>query len=551
MYVITTDQAIADQVKRDYEKIYSEANIFQCADVCVITACMEKGGAVRQFGENTVFVFGTIFNTEYFNKELLASYDHFEDFRTDLKGDTQIFFGHYVVILASREAVEIIPDRVGLINTYYSQTENDGIVISDDLLEVSRTSGNHELYAQAVYEFLLTESNIAKYTIFKNIFRLGFGKQIVFKNRKMMEQDIYHYVIEKLSTEEYIAKVEKYFACFRHYKGRITADLSAGYDTRTVCAIAHKMLPAFAGFTHARNDDGGCDGQTSKIIAEKLHIPFYYVDYNEEREAADADYLEVLRETVVLRDAKRSQSWPILFSKKYDDCELALGGLGGEVFRGKYNTFKRIEDFIAVYYRGTEAEKVCGFEGYSENVQNELKQYRLPSNMNRALFPNWYYAVAKMRIWGSGCIHHALLYGDVVHPMMDWYLLNPVFGFTAEEIQDAKLQMRLIETFAPELAGIPVNGMTTMKHASGSNPFKAYVSQWPKVRAIGTSLRCRRRNRKERTQLAAPPNIPQELMGAFAAETQDILTGKGKSVASRMQTILKAYDYVQREDIIV
>lgn len=88
----------------------------------------------------------------------------------------------------------------------------------------------------------------------------------------------------------------------------------------------------------------------------------------------------------------------------------------------------------------------------------------MSQGLNRELLPNWYYAVAKMRIWGSGCIHHALLYGDVVHPLMDWYLMHPIFGFDRTELRDAKLQMRLIELFAPELAGIDgrICGNTTV-----------------------------------------------------------------------------------------
>lgn len=545
MYVITTNKDLATQAKHDYKKIYSETIIFQCADAYIITANRGKRGLVKNFGENAVFVFGTIFNTDHFNEELLESYNAFEDFRADLKKDNQLFFGHYVIILANSDTIEVIADRVGLINTYYSQTKNNDIIISDDLLEVCRLSGSNELCAQTVYEFLLTESNVGRHTIFENVFRLGFGRQIILKNGELEEKNIYHYAIEKLSTEEYSKRIERYFACFCNYTGKITADLSAGHDTRTITAIAHKTINQFSGFTHARQDDGGCDGQISEIIAEKLRIPFYYVDYSEEREPDEIDALEVLRETVLQRDAKRSQRWPILFTKKYGGCDLALGGLGGEVLRGKYNDFKNIEDFTAVYYRGNEAEKVCGFKNYSENVQNELKQYRLPQGMNRELLPNWYYAVAKMRIWGSGCIHHALLYGDVIHPLMDWYLMNPIFGFEKTELQDAKLQMQLIELFAPELTGIPINGVQSGKHMNWGNALKVYVSCLPKVRAIGTILRCRTRNKKEKAQLSVPENIPQELMGVFAVPLQELLTSKGKSVASRMRTILMAYDYIQ------
>ena len=545
MYVITTNRKRAAQAKHDYEKIYGGATIYQYTDIYMVTACFKKGVLMKEFDKRAIFVLGTIFHAQAFNETLLDSYNNFDDFCRDLKQEQQSFFGHYVVVLIDEGIIEVISDRVGLINTYYSQINDNDVAISDDLLEVSRVSENKELCAQAVYEFLLTESNVGRLTIFNHIFRLGFGKQLVVKDGKITEKDIYHYTIEKLRFEEYVERIETYFGCFGHYRGRITSDLSAGYDTRTICAIAHKTLGQFAGFTNVRQDDGGCDGQTSKLIAQKLQIPFYYVDYSEEQEPDEKNYLEALRETTVLRDAKRSQRWPILFAKKYGGCELAFGGLGGEVLRGKYNDFNKITDFIAVYYRGNEAEKVCGFKRYSENVRRELNDYRMPLGIDTKLLPNWYYAIAKMRIWGSGCIHHALLYGDVVHPLMDWYLLNPIFGFEDEELRDAQLQMRLILAFAPELKGIPINGITSERQVSLGATLRTYACRLPKVRAIGTNLRCRYRNRKEKSQLDIPQNIPLELKRVFAVETQALLTSKGKSIADRMQTILSAYAYVK------
>ena len=73
------------------------------------------------------------------------------------------------------------------------------------------------------------------------------------------------------------------------------------------------------------------------------------------------------------------------------------------------------------------------------------------------MIQNWYYAAVQMRIWGSGYIQMSNLYGDVVHPFMDWYLMNPIFGFGLDEVKDAKLQQYVIDSFAPELKDVPIN----------------------------------------------------------------------------------------------
>lgn len=64
-----------------------------------------------------------------------------------------------------------------LICRVYYTTSKEELYISDDLLEVGKRN-NRNLYDQAVYEFLLTEANVGKESVFEKVFRLGFGKQL-------------------------------------------------------------------------------------------------------------------------------------------------------------------------------------------------------------------------------------------------------------------------------------------------------------------------------------------------------------------------------------
>lgn len=541
MFFITTNKKKAGLIKEDYKQIYKYVSVYEYFNMSVITTSKSsKKMLIKSFEENTILIAGTIFNKDSFNETLINSYKDFNIFVEDLKSNAQKFFGHYVVIIidAARKSVEVVTDRVGLINVYYTMS-GEGNYISDDLLEIGKIN-NSKLYDQAVYEFLLTESNVGKESIFEDVFRLSFGKQLLLQNEVIKEKDIYDYRIETLSKEEYIKRIEYYFKCFNNFAGKISTDLSAGYDTRLINAIAYKTIEHFEGFNNKNiNVDRGCDGEISKIMADRLDIKLHCFDANVARECGKDDYLTVLRETGALRDAKRSRRLGILLENKYKICDLAIGGYGGEVVRAKYNKYTGMIGFVANYYQGDEGEKICKFKDYSNKVMNELKEYRTPGVVDSEILQNWYYAVARMRIWGSGFIHLSLLYGDVVHPFMDWYLLNPLFGFKKEELCGAKLQLELINTFAPQLSDLPINAKmnTSVKNMTVKKNIENVLISNIMIKRV--YYRCR--NIIESFMLT--DNMAEELLNYSNMDVKRISKKCGKRVAQRMQTIISACRY--------
>ena len=53
---------------------------------------------MHSFGENRIFIIGTIFNKDGFGQEIFTRFTCYEKFITELKNTEQKFFGHYVVI---------------------------------------------------------------------------------------------------------------------------------------------------------------------------------------------------------------------------------------------------------------------------------------------------------------------------------------------------------------------------------------------------------------------------------------------------------------------
>lgn len=542
VFAISTNHKHAEAIKDELENLYEKrADLYNFGQVhLIITAAYKDNYLMKTFKEGSIFVLGTIFNFNGFHEQALELYDSFDGLISALKNEKQLFFGHYLIIavFSQENKVEIIPDRIGMINTYYSATPNHEIYISNDILLVSRQSQNYKICRQALYEFLLTESNVGSKTIFSNIFRLKAGNELVLEQNQINEKIIYNYEIENLNTTEYLARIEEYFNCFNHYPQKLALDVSAGYDTRLILSIANKCIKNVEGFHSFNEHDNGIDHEISQIIAQRMNMKLHFSKCADTEEF-QKNYEHVLHGASVLRDAARSVNMPDRLKEKYQIFDLALGGYGGEIMRAKYNKYSNIEDFVKDYYKGNEAKKICGFKDYQRNLLEELKEYPIPLGMNPELLQNWYYAIAKMRIWGSGFIQMSSLYGDVVHPFMDWYLLNPLFGFPLQELKNAKLQESLLHTYASYLDDIPIN-QHMGKKPSAKEKLKKYCLENKCFQSIGTPLYCYLRNLKETENIKNTGSLEN------LSNNKDInrmLTKLGKRIRSRAKTVLQAYLY--------
>lgn len=461
LFCITQSREEAELVKKDYDAVFPENNnIYELESrlFVTVTSGFQKKIAYKMLGNDHIFIFGTIFNQDGFNEELINKIDNYEEFLTKAIEGTQNFYGHYIIVgfQAQKQCLEIITDRIGCLNVYYSYTKDQKICIGNDVFEVARVSRNTDLDLQAVGEFLMTESNVNDRTFFQDVMRLGFGKGLFYENNRLSERHVYEYRIESLSVKEYQKRIDKYFGYIENYNKDIEVDISAGFDTRLIAAISHKNIPSFTGFSNRNRYDGGIDAELSPIISDLLGITCHTLDYEKVSTIEDQSEL-IWHGTSCLRDSERSKIFPTLFSYRYNSGSLSLGGYGGEIMRAKYNIYPDMKQFISYYYKGYEAEKICGLKGYQRNVRKELEAYYKPQALPEEMEENWYYAVAKMRIWGSAFLQMATLYGDIIHPFMDWFLMGPVFGFSLEELKKGKLQDHIIQKYAPELKDIPYN----------------------------------------------------------------------------------------------
>lgn len=542
LFCITQTEEDAGTVKSDYDSLFPRKScVYRLGKRLFLTATsgFRDKIAYKMIGKDQIFIFGTIFNEDGFADEILGHINDYTGFMDALKGQRQNYFGHYIVVgfQTEKQRLEIIADRVGCLNVYYACSKEGRICIGNDLYEVGRVSRNTDLDVQAVGEFLMTESNVNERTLFQNVARLGLGKGLFYENDRLSVCDVYEYRIDHLSLEDYMERIDRYFGWIGRYGGEIEVDISGGYDTRLIASLAHKNLSSFIGFSAGNRFDGGIDAELSPIISGLLGIVCHNLDY------ADIPVMEEQTEliwhgTSCLRDSGRSVRLPILFSHRYQSGGLSLGGYGGEIMRAKYNIYPDVRQFVSYYYKGYEAEKICGIRKYQQNVREELGAYPNPQMLSEDMIQNWYYAMAKMRIWGSAFIQMGSLYGDIIHPFMDWFLMGPVFGFPLEELKHGKLQDQIIQRYAPELKNIPYN-----RHMNeADNPVKhdrlerILAANW-EIRHIFQYIRLKicyagqARGLKEKIQF-------QESVTVDGLDLKRILYRSGACTSSRMMHIL-------------
>jgi len=190
-----------------------------------------------QFEDVDVWGFGTFFNNNGFHENALEPITEIKDLFNTLR---QSLRGHYVFVISSNSGVRIIPDKIGLLNIFYSNNKNR--YISTDPALISICASNVKLSGHEVKEFILNESSVGRQTIFKDTMRLAFGNEIKLADRTLTDRPFYTYSLDKLTFKQYMQRISEYFEQINAYEKTIATDISAGFDTRTVAAVGSKTI---------------------------------------------------------------------------------------------------------------------------------------------------------------------------------------------------------------------------------------------------------------------------------------------------------------------
>ncbi|MCK4664610.1 MAG: hypothetical protein KAT68_17205 [Bacteroidales bacterium] len=455
LFLLTNKRQKAEIAKETWLDLFRCAEIYELNNGLFLTftnAYRKKKHFYKKYKNNSIFGFGTFFSENGFFDNAITSSIDLSRFTANTADD---LYGHYIFVIESENKVRFVTDKIGLLNVFWTQKE-DEIFVSNDLVLIAGVSENSRLSEIGVQQFVLNESCIGTNTIFEDINRVKNGYELIVTESMIEQNKIYDYRPEKLNFKEYVDRIKHYFSMVAKYEGEIAADMSAGYDTRLVASSAYKYIKNLMTITNRNQFDKGVDMATSPLVAQKLKLPIEIIN---NLIKWDINYGFLLHGFIVGRNVIRSKDWLSIIKEKYNKADLMLGGYGGEILRGKYNNYKDYKEFAYFYYKGKNVFKYLYKKNdYTTLLAKELKLlYPLNEGISNHQLGNWLYTMDRMRIWGGSPVTMMSLYGDVLHPFMDWYLINPIFMWNPKELKSAYLQKKITEYFSPGITKIPFN----------------------------------------------------------------------------------------------
>ncbi len=415
------------------------------------------------FKKNNDYLIGV--GTFFFNNKF--GYEALEEiYESYLKEqDIQLFnkvMGHFNLILYLNGKVTIITDKTGSYHSFYS-VNNENIYCSTSFYSIIEILDQITINKQELVEFMMFESFIFK-TPVKEIDFLKFGSIHLLDNKNMIQTKEYfkERILKKQITIDTIyEEIKKYFVIFKDMDISLSAELSAGYDTRLVCAIFKNMKLKHILNTNVNTIDPLDSAIPIEIAKEESREIVHF-----QREPDDSDFNKLIfssfEKNELIRDNFVGYYSSVLFDKKTKKFDLVVGGYGGELYRdSKYKNIKTIDYLLTKQYTAHPIPIILKKKDY-KNYRKKLKQKfftllgEKKKKPNREELERIYYFL-KMMYWGGSRISFFNRYGYRFHPLLDYELTSSLFKISRKEKDDEKFMMQIIEKFDKEFASYRSN----------------------------------------------------------------------------------------------
>ncbi len=401
-------------------------------------------------GTSKIFGMGTYYYKGFFAGAALPAL--LEDFESNPFSKVR---GHFAFVISTPNGVFAVSDKCGLI-ALYTATDSGDLLLSSSVLAVAAALNKVELAKQQVLEFVHTEATYGGATIFKGIHHLDSAKVFTLTESHAVEKYQYLSLEPVPSTEDDLMhELKNYFKDFENCPVRISCDLSAGFDTRTIAAILENTKANFTYNTNTNIEDP-LDHQIALKIAEaqKRPIRWYDVPASTKDYVNHSDWKESFKLTEMARGCYRSAASLVIAKNKAADAELFLGGYGGEIMRDKYSKYNSVAQYMRAYY--TLPRFPLSPTDFSEYCSNLLKKFSSYLNLpeERSSVERIYF-FERMKYWGGSRISFMNTYCYFSNPLMDYDIMRIILGIHFSKKKFADLQKRILERFSPELAKLP------------------------------------------------------------------------------------------------
>jgi hypothetical protein len=404
------------------------------------------------------FAYGGSFGQKALRKlyERITSERKFDEILNGIKG-------HFTIIIFFEGELTVVADRVGSYHTFIGHAENN-VYVSNSFYAVADNMPKLSVRKQEMMEFLITESVYGPNTLFDEIKYLGFGQYHKFGESGEVESTRYHQehaVGNDYSLESHYNAIVEYLSFLKDVELSLSPDLTAGYDTRLMCAILKHLGIKYTMNTNYNSWDT-TDLEYAEAIAkaEGVQLAIYRKDLS--KMPYDELLSKSIHRTELYRDMFQAAYSFVFFDEKTRDFNMIFGGYGGELYRdSKYHGFDSIESLITSKYVDKRMAKLFDpheVQEYRAELERKMKAItgRSDNSLSKVDCEKIYYFL-RMMYWGGSRITYFNYYGYRYHPLLDYDLIYPLFHIGDDSKHDGKFQMRTIERFDHRLASYPSN----------------------------------------------------------------------------------------------
>lgn len=270
--------------------------------------------------------------------------------------------GFFAIIAEHGDSVVAVVDRVRSIPLFYGVT-GDAACVSDDAEWVRQNVGDRETDEVAKQEFLLTGYVTGADTLFANVKQVQAGEAVYLRaagaGQRVSATRWYrflHQEPERWDESALLSKLNNHTEAshkrlIEYAAGRqIAIPLSGGYDSRLIATMLKKLgYENVIAFTYGV--PGNKESEISKTIAQKLGIPWHFVEYSNERWRTwfeSTERKDYYRMGSGWASLAHTQDWPAVRELKergvLDPDAVIVPGYGGTVVGGHTPTPKDQSD---------------------------------------------------------------------------------------------------------------------------------------------------------------------------------------------------------------
>ncbi len=413
-------------------------------------------------GQDYIIGVGVFFYNNQFGIKAL------EEIYVNLKSkqDFSIFnqvLGHFNFIFYINGELRVITDKTGTYHSYYSFSDGYHYA-STSFYSIIEFLEKITISKQELIEFMMIEAFIGPKTAVKEINFLEFGQihQLVSKSEKKSLQYFIEKRIDKPTDLKLITeKINNYFEIFKDLDYSVSCDLSAGYDTRLICAIFKKL-----NLKHILNTNQNVEDPIDSAIPLEIakNEGLEIVSFTREEEKYDQDKLlnESFDKNELMRDNFTARYSAKYFEDKSQRFDMIVGGYGGELYRDiKYRNTKNYNYLFTKQYTEYNAKLILKGKDWSKYTRNLRKKFNtfLSTSGNKPskedLEKIYYYL--KMMYWGCTRVTYFNQYGYRFHPLLDYEIAGYTFDIPKEVKDEEKFNMELIEEYDSKYASYNSN----------------------------------------------------------------------------------------------